>query len=113
MRRGSGRLVRCVLLPLMVAGLVAGCAGNKDKSADGENGTSSGGTGVVCSKTENDITVELSTDKEEYKAGEDIKYTLTVKNDRDGYTVSRVYATSSNDDKLAQAEAPSFTGAIK
>ena len=69
MRRGSGRLVRCVLLPLMVAGLVAGCAGNKNSSSDGDNTTSTGGTGVVCSKTENDITVELSTDKEEYKAG--------------------------------------------
>lgn len=113
MRRGSGRLVRCVLLPLMVAGLVAGCAGNKNSSSDADNTTSTEGTGVVCSKTENDITVELSTDKEEYKAGEDIKYTLTVKNDRDGYTISRVYAASSNDDKLAQTEAPAFGGAIK
>ena len=113
MRRGSGRLVRCVLLPLMVAGLVAGCAGNKNSSSDADNTTSTGGTGMVCSKTENDITVELSTDKEEYKAGEDIKYTLTVKNDRDGYTISRVYAASSNDDKLAQTEAPAFGGAIK
>lgn len=113
MRRGSGRLVRCILLPLIVAGLVAGCAGNKNSSSDADNTTSTGGTGVVCSKTENDITVELSTDKEEYKAGEDIKYTLTVKNDRDGYTISRVYAASSNDDKLAQTEAPAFGGAIK
>ena len=37
MRRGSGRLVRCVLLPLMMAGLVAGCAGNKNSSSDADN----------------------------------------------------------------------------
>ena len=101
-------------MPLLVAGLVAGCSGGKEISSDGDTqGTAVGGDGAVCSKMESDITVELSTDKEEYKAGEDIKYTLTVTNGRDGYTVSRVYATSSNDGKLAQAEAPAFSGAIK
>lgn len=101
-------------MPLLVAGLVAGCSGGKEISSDGDTqGTAAGSAGAVCSKTESDITVELSTDKEEYKAGEDIKYTLTVTNGRDGYTVSRVYATSSNDEKLAQAEAPAFNGAIK
>lgn len=114
MRRGSGRLVRWIMVPLLVAGLIAGCAGN-DTSPSGDDvpGTASGNSGAVCSRTENGITVELSTDKTEYKAGEDIGYTLTVKNDRDGYTVSRVYAQSSNDEKIAQAEAPSFNGAIK
>ncbi len=111
MRRGSGRRLRWLALPLMAAVLFTGCAGNKENQSDSD--TQGAVKGAVCTKTENNITVELSTDKEEYKAGEDIKYTLTVTNDRDGYTVSRVYAASSNDEKLAQAEAPSFGGAIK
>ena len=111
MRRGSGRRLRWLALPLMAAVLFTGCAGNNQNSLDSD--AQGAVKGAVCTKTENNITVELSTDKEEYKAGEDIKYTLTVINDRDGYTVSRVYAASSNDEKLAQAEAPSFGGAIK
>lgn len=98
------------MVSVLLLGLSAGCA-KADQPVESVAETDNGGT--LYSKTESNITVELSTDKAEYKAGEEIKYTLKVTNERDGYTVSRIFAVSSNDEKLAQAEAPSFSGSLK
>ncbi len=105
---------------LVFAGLFAlsGC-GDKEKAGDGVSAASfveypSGieYVGPEVSKEDTKITVTLITDKASYEEGEDIHYALTVRNDRKGYTVSRVFATASNSDILAEEEIPSFSGAI-
>ena len=70
-------------------------------------------SGPSFSKEEDDIWVTLQTDKAEYKEGEEVKYSLSVENNKKGYTISRVYAQNSNQDVLAESEVPSFSGVIK
>ena len=110
MKKIPTKIVKRLLVPLLVLGLLSGCS---KTGKPVESSTDANGGGTLYSTTESDITVELSTDKDEYEIGEEIKYTIKVTNGRDGYTVSRIYAVSSNDEKLAQAEAPSFGGALK
>lgn len=113
MKKIPDKIIKWVMVPLLVLGLLSGCSKTEKQGESSTDSNDSNSGGTVYSTTESDITVELSTDKDEYKTGEEIKYTIKVTNGRDGYTVSRIYAVSSNDEKLAQAEAPSFGGALK
>ncbi|MCR4618909.1 MAG: glycoside hydrolase family 43 protein [Lachnospiraceae bacterium] len=94
---------------------LASCSGVRDNNANngGEEEVTDGYFGEICELSDKDITVTLSTDKKEYAPGEDINYTLSVKNDRTGYTISMVSVTSTNDDSLSESEGPKFKGVIE
>ncbi len=98
----------------MASTLILGLCACEGKHADVTSDSSETvGNGPVYERTDSDITVILQTDKENYEAGEEINYTLTVKNNRGGYTVSRIFTTGSSADSLAEDTAPTLKGGIK
>lgn len=104
-----------ILAALAVAVSFSGCAdkGTTDVQGPGTSDVSGSYGGEVCEMTEKDITVTLSTDKSSYKYGEEISYSLTIANGREGYNVSRVEIESSNDDQISESGTPKITGMIK
>lgn len=60
--------------------------------------------GASYSVTENNVTVTIETNKEEYKAGEEIHYTITVENNREGWDIGQFSFTYSNTDGLNPKE---------
>lgn len=96
----------------MVTGLCA-CNGNSSASDLVSSTVSETGAGPVYEKTDSEVTVILQTDKDSYEKGEEIKYTLSVKNNRTGYTVSRIFTTGSSAETLAEDTAPSIKGGLK
>ncbi len=97
-RRGSLLLAAM----LVAASTLAGCGaegGNAPSGSGAEQTQEQPGTepestapekeaAAGYSETQNDVTVTLSTDKESYDAGEEIRFTLTVENGRDGWTIA-------------------------
>ncbi len=104
-----------LLAALTVAVSFSGCAdkNNMTVQTPGISGSADSYNGEVCEMTEKDITVTLSTDKSSYKYGEEISYSLTIANGREGYNVSRVEIESSNDDQISESGKPKITGMIK
>ncbi|MCR5743130.1 MAG: glycoside hydrolase family 43 protein [Lachnospiraceae bacterium] len=89
-------------LALMLA--VTGCAGGTDTTtttttASGETEASTAAQGESTQAAEagsfieeqKGITVELTTDKTDYSEGEEVNFTLTVVNGREGYTITQTY----------------------
>ncbi len=69
--------------------------------------------GLLYEKTDSDVTVTLAMDKAEYKEGEEIHYTLSIKNDRADYTVSKIFVTPDCSEALAEEVAPTLKGGLK
>lgn len=109
MKKHQRLLGKAILMIFAVTLVLSGCGTGENSEA----GNSEKMSGPSYSKTDSDITVSLVTDKESYKEGEEIHYILTVENGRTGYTVSRVFATASNAEELAEENAPSFDSVIK
>ncbi len=113
MKTNSKLLTQITAVLLTLALFATGCgAGDNEGNAGGE-ATLETAEGEVCEVTDKDVTVTLSTDRSSYKFGEEIGYSLTVSNARDGYTVSRIEIASSNDDQIHEDENPKITGMIK
>lgn len=110
MRRKWIKAITCFLLGTLTMGLLAGCG----SAENGGTGTESAyGKGLSYSKEDKGITVSLETDKETYKAGEELHYKLTVANGREGYTVSMININPGNADEFIEIGVPAITGAIK
>lgn len=60
--------------------------------------------GASHSVAANGVTVTIETDKEEYKAGEEIQYSITVENGRDKWDISASSFTYSNTEGLIAVE---------
>lgn len=60
--------------------------------------------GASHSVTTDGVTVTIETDKEEYKAGEEIQYSITVENGRDKWDISASSFTYSNTEGLIAVE---------
>lgn len=60
--------------------------------------------GVSKSVTDKDVTITITTDKEEYAAGEEIHYSITVENGRDNWDIQQTSFTYSNTDGLNPKE---------
>jgi beta-xylosidase len=91
----------------LTGGLILSLAACGTEKGDGSGSTATNGSeGEVSEVTEKDITVKLETDKSEYVSGEDITYTLTVSNNRQGYSVSRIFIEGSNDDAIKEKGTP-------
>ncbi|MCR5426100.1 MAG: hypothetical protein K6E81_04635, partial [Lachnospiraceae bacterium] len=93
--RRSGSLLLAAML--VAASALTGCGaegGNAPSGSGAEQTQEQPGTepeehaAAGYSETQNDVTVTLSTDKESYDAGEEIRFTLTVENGRDGWTIA-------------------------
>ena len=86
-------------------------------AACGKNGNSNevtdGYTGQVGIEEDKDVTVTLSTDKSAYASGEEIKYSLTVSNNRKDYNISMVVIEASNDEAISEIGTPTFSGVIE
>lgn len=76
-------------------------------------GDSASGEGLAFSKDEKGIIVELKTDKDNYQKGEELHYTLSVTNNKKGYTVSRVFVKSDNSEEFIEKETPEIKGMLK
>ncbi len=98
----------CALLFLLPVSMGCGKAGVSASSK--EDNPASGASETV---EDSNIKITLSTDKETYQKGEEIKYSLTLENGRKGYTISRVTVEDSNDEVLTEEKNPSFSGMIK
>lgn len=103
MRKGKKILLGLVMAAALGL-MLSGCA--KDNAADG-------GEGLQYSKTDKDITVTLTTDKENYKKGEEISYTLTLSNNRKGYTISRGYVQADHADDVFETEVTKDFNTVK
>lgn len=104
------RIVSLLLTGALALSLAA-CSGENEGGNDAEN-IPDGYNGEIDSQTENGITVTLATDKSSVKKGDTIGYSLTVSNERTGYTVSMVSVESSNDEAFGETKVPSFSGQI-
>ncbi len=60
--------------------------------------------GASYTTSESDVTVTIETDKAEYKAGEEIHYTITVENGRQGWDIKGTSFTYSNTEGLGPLE---------
>ena len=67
---------------------------------------------AVYSTSENDVTVILQTDKSEYKAGEEIHYTITVENNRYSWNINPFKLTYKNTEGLISAAEDSMPDAM-
>jgi len=113
MKTNSKLLTQITAVLLTLALFATGCGAGGNEGNAGEEATLETAEGEVCEVTDKDVTVTLSTDRSSYKFGEEIGYSLTVSNARDGYTVSRIEIASSNDDQIHEDENPKITGMIK
>lgn len=68
--------------------------------------------GASHSVTTEGITVTIETDKEEYKAGEEVQYSVTVENGRDKWDISASAFTYSNTEGLTAAEEGSMPNSL-
>ena len=113
MKTNSKLLTQITAVLLTLALFATGCGAGDNEGNAGGQATLETAEGEVCEVTDKDVTVTLSTDRSSYKFGEEIGYSLTVSNARDGYTVSRIEIASSNDDQIHEDENPKITGMIK
>lgn len=60
--------------------------------------------GAKFKQTVSDVTVTLTTDKTEYRKGDEVHYTLTVKNDRSGWTTMAKQFPYTNDGLVAASD---------
>ena len=97
----------CVLTVMAMTLSIAACG------KGGNNAVTDGYGGQVGTEEDKDITVTLSTDKTDYASGEEIKYSLTVSNNRKDYNVSMVVIESSNDDAISEIGTPTISGVIE
>ena len=67
---------------------------------------------AVYSTSENGVTVTLQTDKSEYKAGEEIHYTITVENNRYSWDINPFTLTYKNTEGLVPAAEDSMPDAM-
>lgn len=95
-----------MMIGALLASLLSGC-GAKEDAGDGS------WNGFSYSKEDTGITVSLETDKESYKAGEELHYRLTVANNRTDYTVSIINISAGNAEEFAEIGTPKFSGIIK
>ena len=96
-----------ILLITALTVMMLGACGKTTSAPESASGsTATAGEGLMFDATEKDVTVTLATDKASYAAGEDISYTLTVSNNRKGYSVSRIFIESSNDEALMEMGKP-------
>lgn len=68
--------------------------------------------GASHSVTTDGITVTIETDKEEYKAGEEVQYSVIVENGRDKWDISASTFTYSNTEGLTAAEEGSMPDSL-
>lgn len=68
--------------------------------------------GASHSVTTDGITVTIETDKEEYKAGEEVQYSITVENGRDKWDINTSSFTYSNTEGLTAAEEGSMPDSL-
>ncbi|MBR1861822.1 MAG: glycoside hydrolase family 43 protein [Lachnospiraceae bacterium] len=104
------RMIAVIISGAMILA-ITGCSGNSTGST-GDSQIPDGYNGELNEQTENGITVTLATDKSTVKKGETIGYSLTVTNNRAGYTVSMVSVEATNDDNIGESGGPSFSGQI-
>lgn len=106
MMKCKSRKISLIMVGALIVSLFSGC-GAKEEAGDGS------WNGFSYSKEDTGITVSLETDKESYKAGEELHYRLTVANDRTDYTVSMIQITAGNADEFTEIGTPKFSGSIK
>ncbi len=68
--------------------------------------------GASHSVTTDGITVTIETDKEEYKAGEEVQYSITVENGRDKWDINTSSFTYSNTEGLTAAQEDSMPDSL-
>lgn len=106
-------IAKMLLLAAMCTCLLAACGEGGSQNSENQTVESQGQAAEEgFSKMENDVTVILTTDKKEYSAGEEIHYEMKIQNQREGYTISKIFAESSCDAALSEKELPSFSGLV-
>lgn len=87
-RMSSKKRMLAAVLVLTGAMLCAGCGTKED------GGEQTGGG--MSSVTESGVTVTMTTDKESYQEGEEIRYTITVENNRPHYKIDKFQINYTN-----------------
>ena len=91
---------RSWLAAALAAALVTGCASSDVRETTVLNTEMTAGETTEstvtsqpgeCVQEDAGITVRLTTDKTEYASGDEVRFTLSVSNDREGYTITQTF----------------------
>ena len=96
-----------LILFLLIGGimngvLLSGCGAGTSSSVSNAYG------GLTYEKEEEGVSVCLSIDKDKYDVGEELKYDISVTNNKKGYTISSITAKASNSEEFKEIGAPEF-----
>lgn len=99
---GKRSRILSVLMSVMCAASLLGACGSASSGTSAESTGSAKKNGYE--QTESDVTVTLTTDKTEYNDGDTVNYTLTIKNDRSGWSTMAKQFAYSNDGLVPASE---------
>ena len=95
-----------LIVGIMNGVLLSGCGAGTSSSVSIANG------GLTYEKEEEGVSVCLSIDKDKYDVGEELKYDISVTNNKKGYTISSITAKASNSEEFKEIGAPEFKGML-